>query len=171
MIEPAAAFGTGTHETTQGCLALLEEAVSAIRKSHDAVTILDVGCGSGILAIAGAKLGAAEVLAIDNDPVAVESAGKNVLLNRVEGTVKLMCVPLADINEQYQIVIANLDPSALRENRNKLLSLFQEFLIVSGVPLNQRDQVSELLREPGVVQVKEITRSEWWCVLFSRTPR
>ncbi len=170
LIEPAEAFGTGTHETTQGCLVLLEEAVATVREKHDDFRVLDVGCGSGILAIAGAKLGAFDVLAVDNDPVAVESARKNVLLNQVEATVRLMCVPLADLTERYHIVTANLDPSTLRENRSKLLSLFQEFLIVSGVPLNQQNPVREMLQGPGVVPVKDITRDEWWCALFARTP-
>ena len=74
IIEPAEAFGTGTHETTRGCLMLLEEALEELSRVSDSPSLLDVGCGSGILGIAGIKLGAGPVLAVDNDPVAVEAA-------------------------------------------------------------------------------------------------
>ncbi len=169
IIEPAEAFGTGTHETTQGCLVLLEDAISAMHERAGGCSFLDVGCGSGILAIAGALLGADPVLGIDNDPKAVESAAKNAALNHVADKVRLRRSGLADLTEQADIVTANLDLKTLREHRNVLLSLFRRFLIVSGVPLNQWAEAKALLLAPGVVPVREITRSEWGCGLFGRT--
>ncbi|MEW6350072.1 MAG: 50S ribosomal protein L11 methyltransferase [Thermodesulfobacteriota bacterium] len=169
IIEPAEAFGTGTHETTQGCLVLVEDAISEMPAFPGECSVLDVGCGSGILAIAAAKLGADRVLGIDHDPKAVESAGKNAALNHVEEKVQLARSGLADLTEQSDIVTANLDLRTLREHRNVLLSLFRRFLIVSGVPLNQWAEAKELLQAPRVVLVKEITRAEWGCGLFGRT--
>ncbi len=105
----------------------------------------------------------------DNDPKAVESAAKNAALNHVADKVRLRRSGLADLTEQADIVTANLDLKTLREHRNVLLSLFRRFLIVSGVPLNQWAEAKALLLAPGVVPVREITRSEWGCGLFGRT--
>lgn len=80
-LDPGMAFGTGTHPTTSLCLQALEK---SIEPGSD---VIDVGCGSGVLAIAAAKLGARRVLALDLDPVAVESAAQNVRLNGVGGVV------------------------------------------------------------------------------------
>ncbi|KPV38966.1 50S ribosomal protein L11 methyltransferase [Alicyclobacillus ferrooxydans] len=84
ILEPGMAFGTGTHQTTQLCLQSLEEVVT------DGARVLDVGCGTGILAIAAAKLGAGEVLAMDVDPVAVSTARENVSRNGVENNVSVL---------------------------------------------------------------------------------
>ena len=79
------AFGTGTHETTSLCLKLMEEYMGDGRK------VLDIGCGSGILSIGAALLGAEEVLAVDIDPQAVEVSKENVALNRCEDKIKVYC--------------------------------------------------------------------------------
>ncbi|AFM26724.1 50S ribosomal protein L11 methyltransferase [Desulfomonile tiedjei] len=168
IIEPAEAFGTGTHETTRGCLELLEEAVTQLRKTHESFTMLDMGCGSGILAIAGVKLGASDVRAVDNDPVAVESARKNLELNNVGDSVKLACASLRETRESADIVTANLDPMTLMANKDLLASLFRRYLIVSGVPLDQWDQVKNILAHGDIRLEQEIIRSEWGCGLFSK---
>jgi ribosomal protein L11 methyltransferase len=168
LIEPAEAFGTGTHETTRGCLILLEEALGELEKTGGRPSLLDVGCGSGILGIAGIKLRAGPVLAVDNDPIAVEAAAKNALLNKVENKLKLTCAPVKDLTGQYAIVIANLDPMTLAANRDKLVSLAGRFLIVSGVPLDQWDGIRNLFVSPDLVIEKEITKSEWGCGMFEK---
>lgn len=168
VIEPAAAFGTGTHETTQGCLILLEEAVEAVQRPAGSFTMLDLGCGSGILAIAAAKLGASEVLGVDNDPVAVESAVENGNLNNVEAMVQFRCMSLREVSSPADIVAANLDPMTLLANRDLIVSLVRHFLIISGVPLNQWAHVKDMLISRGVVMRREITRSEWGCGLLEK---
>jgi ribosomal protein L11 methyltransferase len=169
IIEPAEAFGTGTHETTRGCLMLLEEALEELKNDHDGPSLLDVGCGSGILGIAGIKLGAGLVLAVDNDPIAVEAAAKNALLNKVDDKLQLRCSSVKGLVGQYDIVIANLDPMTLAANRDKLVSLSGCFLIVSGVPLDQWDGIRCLFISRDLVLRREIMDSEWGCGMFGKT--
>jgi ribosomal protein L11 methyltransferase len=168
IIEPAEAFGTGTHETTRGCLILLEEALEELNKVSDSPSLLDVGCGSGILGIAGINLGAGPVLAVDNDPVAVEAAAKNALLNNVNDKLQLKCAPVKELAGRYDVVIANLDPMTLAANRDRLISLSARFLIVSGVPLDQWDGIRSLFVSRHLVLRKEILESEWGCGMFGK---
>jgi len=168
VIDPAEAFGTGTHETTQGCLILLEEAVEHLKRVGSDCSMLDVGCGSGILAIAGAKLGVRELLAVDSDPVAVDAARRNADLNGVGTELDLRRVSVQDLDGAYDIVTANLDPLTLTQNREQLMSLFTRFLIVSGVPADQWESLSKLFQTQDVFMKKEIIRSEWGCGLFAR---
>ena len=127
-----------------------------------------MGCGSGILGIAGIKLGAGPVLAVDNDPVAVEAAAKNALLNKVDDKLQLRCSPVKELTGRYDIVIANLDPMTLAANRDKLVSLAGRFLIVSGVPLDQWDGIRNLFVSRDLVLEREIMDSEWGCGMFGR---
>jgi ribosomal protein L11 methyltransferase len=168
IIEPAEAFGTGTHETTRGCLMLLEEALEELNKVSDSPSLLDVGCGSGILGIAGIKMGAGPVLAVDNDPIAVEAAAKNALLNKVNDRLQLKCAPVKELDGRYDIVIANLDPMTLAANRDKLISLAAHFLIVSGVPLDQWDGIRNLFVSRDLALGREIMDSEWGCGMFGK---
>lgn len=166
FIEPGEAFGTGTHETTQGCLILLEKAIAHVRRNSDNFNVLDVGCGSAILAIAAVKLGARSALGIDNDPVAIKGARENLLLNQVEHAVRLVCTDLVSVTEPADIVTANLDPKTLRLGRDKLLVLARRFLIISGVPLNQWEEVKGLFLETSMLLEKELTLNEWGAGLF-----
>lgn len=168
VIEPAEAFGTGTHETTQGCLELLEEAIRDFNETGQRFTVLDVGCGSGILAIAAAKLGAQEVRAVDNDPVAVEAARKNVSLNKAGEKVRLECLCAQNLNEPADIVAANLDPLALKENRPQLVKLFTRYLIISGVPVEQWKDIKAEFLAAHIVLKKEIVGPEWGSGLFGK---
>jgi ribosomal protein L11 methyltransferase len=169
IIEPAEAFGTGGHETTQGCLALLEEAIEHLSQELQAVSHLDVGCGSGILAIAGAKLGATSVRAVDNDPVAIRSARSNAELNGLEDQLLLEDRSLDELVEPMDVVTANLDPITLTESRDKLVSLFSRYLIISGVPLNRWEDTKSEFVVGGSFLKREITRSEWGCGLFEKS--
>jgi ribosomal protein L11 methyltransferase len=99
VVDPGQAFGTGAHPTTQLCLEHLG--------SHDPVSVLDLGCGSGVLAIAAAKLGFAPVMALDLDPAAVEAARANAEANEVEIHVGLVDV-LTDEPPEAQLVVANI---------------------------------------------------------------
>lgn len=102
-IDPGAAFGNGTHETTAMCLALLETEL------HAGDSVLDIGTGSGILALAAARLGASHVLAVDLDPVAARVAGENVERNGLSGVIDVQVGDLlAGIDIRADVVIANI---------------------------------------------------------------
>lgn len=103
LIDPGMAFGTGHHQTTRGCLQLLERA----DPSSPPARVCDLGTGSGILAIAAAKLGAAEVWAVDIDPEACRVAAENVAVNRV-GDVIHIRPTLDDVPGTFAVVLANL---------------------------------------------------------------
>lgn len=102
-LDPGMAFGTGTHETTRLCMQLLEDCVDGN------TTMLDVGTGSGILAIAALKLGAATVTACDIDSTAVRVAAENAALNGVEGKIHILCGDLAQqVQGRFDVVCANI---------------------------------------------------------------
>jgi len=102
-LDPGMAFGTGTHHTTAMCIRCLEEFLKP------GACVVDVGTGSGILAVTAAKLGASVVKAIDSDPVAVRVAQENIVANGVKETVEVFCGNLlSEISERAQIIVANI---------------------------------------------------------------
>jgi ribosomal protein L11 methyltransferase len=169
IIEPAEAFGTGTHETTQGCLTLLETAVDELPGEPGTASMLDVGCGSGILTVAAVKLGLGTALGLDNDPVAVEASRNNAELNQTGGRAEWRCGDLAEASGSYEIVTANLDPKTLKNEGHRLLSLFNESLIISGVPLNQWDEIKSLFLGFKLILKEEIRGTEWAAGRFAKS--
>lgn len=111
QILPAMAFGTGQHASTVGCLLAIEDAFD---RESAPPTVLDVGTGSGILAIAAARLGARRVLAIDVDPVAIAAAADNVSRNEMEAIVTLRCGSTDAVEGRYALIVANLYSDLLR---------------------------------------------------------
>ena len=112
-LEPQMAFGTGTHESTQLCLEVLE------RLPLNGRTVLDIGTGSGILAIASAKLGAASVLACDIDPVAVQVARANCCRNGADHRVRLFTGEVEALaGSGFDIILANLEGNLIRQKLN-----------------------------------------------------
>ena len=166
-IEPAEAFGTGTHETTQGCLILLEQTVEKVVRDSRDCSVLDIGCGSGILALAAVKLGATPVVAVDSDPVAVESAKKNAGLNGVAELIEIRLSNLAELSHSADVVTANLDFRALTDAAPKLTELFRKYLIISGVTSADWHEMKKTFQKTGLKLEKEIVGKEWGSGLFS----
>lgn len=164
-IDPGPAFGTGEHATTRMCLKAIEACAD-----HPPWTMLDVGTGSGILAIYGAKLGANRVLALDKDPEALRWAERNIALNDVANSVHLSPLSLADIEEQFTIVAANLILDTILE----LMPLFCQTvepggrLILSGLLEEQTGQVRHALARAGFHEVKVLQEQEWVCGISRR---
>lgn len=160
IIDPGLAFGTGSHPTTRMCLEWLDE--------HDVagLRVIDYGCGSGILAIAAARLGAAEVIGIDIDPQAVLSTTENARINRVQVTA---LDGNAALPAPAQLVVANILSTPLKLLAPILSSLVAPGgrLVLSGVLERQIDEVAR--HYDPVLQVHAWrTRDGWACLTGSR---
>lgn len=138
MLDPGLAFGTGTHPTTALCLEWLE-ALDLAGK-----TVIDFGCGSGILAIAAIKLGASKVIGIDIDPQALQASRENAKRNGVEDLLELFLPQNQPENLQADVVVANILAGPLRELSPVIQSLVkpQGLLAMSGVLDTQAEDVS-----------------------------
>lgn len=157
-MDPGMAFGTGEHETTAMCLALIEK---HLKKGDD---LLDIGCGSAILSIAAKKLGAAKVEAIDLDPVAVRVARENVEYNRLSDEICVMEGNLVDkVNGKYDVIVANIMADIII----LLTSSVKEFLkeggifIASGIINEKKEEVLAALRRNEMVLIDEVQQGEW----------
>jgi len=164
-IEPGMAFGTGTHATTRGCLEFIEQI--AARLPPEKFTALDIGTGSGILAIALVKLGSKKVWAIDNDPAAIAVARENLLINGAEEKVHLATTALDGLKNQYSLVVANLTAQTIIELAGAMKPRVGAggFLILSGI---LHDQAAAVLRcfAPNFRVVKRKRVREWVTLLL-----
>ena len=161
-IDPGQAFGTGKHPTTRLCLRAME-----LPAKPASWSLLDAGTGSGILAIYGTKLGAKKVAAIDIDEAALESAGRNSRLNGLEGMIELSSRPIAQWEQDFFMVTANL-------MLNTILDLMSHFsrvvtpggcLILSGLLEEQLDLVKPSLEKYGFNRERTLSQEEWACIL------
>lgn len=155
-LDPGMAFGTGTHETTTMCIQQLEKYVNENSK------VFDIGCGSGILAISAAKLGAKDVLAVDLDEVAVKVSKENVSLNNVD--VKVMHGNLMEVvNDKADIVVANIIADIIKILAKDIKNFMKEdaVFISSGIIHKKVDEVKNSLEENGLEIVEIQTLGEW----------
>jgi ribosomal protein L11 methyltransferase len=166
-IEPGLAFGTGTHETTRGCMECIELVADRLRGCE--FTALDVGTGSGILAIALARLGARKIWAIDNDPVALAVARENLRANEVGTRVHLSGTKLSRIKKTFSVAVANLTAETILEFAGVLEKKVAQngYLILSGI-LHQKS--SAVARRFGAKfrTVKRKRTREWVTLLLQR---
>lgn len=160
-LDPGMAFGTGDHETTNMCIKALEKYVE-----KDS-TVFDVGCGSGILAIAAAKLGAKKAVGVDLDPVAVESAKENVGYNNLDNIEILEGNLIEVIDGKADIVVANILAEIiciLTEDVSRVLKQGGYF-ITSGIIHDRVDMVTSKLEECGF-EVESVNKDgEWNCII------
>ncbi len=157
-LDPGAAFGTGLHPTTQLCLQALEEL------TWPGIGVLDVGTGSGILAIAAAKLGAKHVMAVDVDAVAVRVAQENVNLNRcsdqisvAEGTARM------EAGSGYDLVVANIIANVIIGMAADLTERLRPggTLVVSGIIRGRTPEVRAALRSAGLRNITSQRAGDW----------
>ena len=164
-IDPGMAFGSGTHETTSMCLSFLEEVI------HSGEEIIDVGTGSGILAIGAAKLGAGHVLAIDIDPDAVKVARDNVLHNGVNMAVTVQQGNLLDrVSDVCDICVANIIADVIISFAAPLVNHIRPggFFICSGIVTVRSDDVAQALKNADYEILKKETRGDWTAFLCRR---
>jgi ribosomal protein L11 methyltransferase len=162
VIHPAMAFGTGHHETTHGCLETLDRIVAPSAAAH----VLDVGCGTAVLAIAAVKLGAARAVAIDCDPDAVAAARENRVLNGVEGNVEVSLAdgpPAVGDEPGFDIVVANIYAETLAAMRDRLVAALKPHgrLVLSGIEATRRSVIEEAFIVDGWETEHLIVEGNW----------
>jgi ribosomal protein L11 methyltransferase len=158
IIDPAMAFGTGHHETTRSCLVLLEKYADKTGKD----TFLDLGTGTGVLAIAASKLGYRQVVGIDTDPLAVEAAQKNIELNQTPD-VQISQGGLTELSENFDVIAANLISGVLVQLASLLAAHLKSggIAILSGILFGQEDDVIEAMKVEGLKLVEKYPDGKW----------
>lgn len=161
-MDPGMAFGTGTHETTSLCLEVLDERVKGGER------MLDIGTGSGILAIAALKLGAAEAEGVDIDPMCVRTAGENAERNGVQDRLKVLVGDLSDkASGVYNIITANIVAAAILSLAPHVPALMtpDAVFIASGIIDTRKDEVLEGLRAAGLDPIEVHEKRGWVCIV------
>ncbi|QKS27762.1 MAG: Ribosomal protein L11 methyltransferase [Accumulibacter sp.] len=160
VLDPGMAFGTGSHPTTRLCLEWLERSV------RPGASLLDYGCGSGVLAIAAGRLGASEVVGVDIDPQAVAVARENAVAN---GVVARFQESADQLDGQFDIVVANILANPLRVLAPALCSHLRpgSLLALSGILVEQSDDLIEAYAPYLSLAVVD-TREGWVCLAGSR---
>lgn len=163
-IDPGMAFGSGTHETTSMCISLIHEYIK------DKDIVIDVGCGSGILGITAAKLGAHDVTCIDLDKNAVKACKENVAVNQVDNQVEVLHGNLLEMSDlKANIIVANIMADVIiylsKSVGNHLLP--DGLFIASGIILDKIDEVTNALENNGFT-VERIERMGEWSAIVAK---
>lgn len=161
-INPGMAFGTGTHESTYMCLELLERYV----KKDD--EIFDIGCGSGILAIAGLKLGAKRALAVDIDDKCIDASHENAGLNNLEDKMDIKKGNLLDVVKgRADLIVSNIIAEIIVDEIKNLKNHMDKggIFITSGIIKERRQMVIDALKENGFEIIDELEKNNWVAIV------
>lgn len=162
LIDPGMAFGTGQHPTTSLCMEALG------RLDLDKRRLLDVGTGSGILSICAAKLGAGDILALDNDPDCAAVVRANMDLNQLDpDRIDVRTATTAQIDGSWDILVANITAEANIELIPDYRRLCGNLLILSGILSTREKQVRKALKKNGFrfIDTRHDSEGEWCCIL------
>lgn len=160
VLDPKQAFGTGHHATTRLLLEWLQDEV------HGGERVLDVGTGSGILAMAALRLGAAQAVGIDHDPVAIDCARDYAKANGFGEELTLHCGALTG-EQAYDLVLANLDRGTLLELADRLASCARFRLLVSGLLTDQREEIVAAFAAAGLYSGRQREQEGWLAMEFT----
>ena len=164
-IDPKMSFGTGYHESTRLVVRLLPGHVQAGER------VLDVGTGTGILAVAAVKLGAGPVLAVDTDPWAQRNAVENFYLNRVEEQVTFRAGSLGVVSErEFDLILANINRNVLLDMLPALASKVRPGgrIVLSGLLQADRLDMLKAAADKGLTPIAEVEEGRWWAVALER---
>ena len=162
VVDPGQAFGTGAHATTRLCLELLLELADA------GGPLLDLGCGSGVLAIVAARLGFAPVAAVDNDPAAVAAATANAAANAVAIGVRRLDLR-GDPLPEAPTVVANLLAPLLIAGAARIAGPAVSRVIAGGILAGETDAVAAAFADRGLAVTERRERGDWTALLLERT--
>jgi ribosomal protein L11 methyltransferase len=165
VIQPGQGFGTGHHGSTYGVLRLIDD----LKRKRPFARALDVGTGSGILAIAMSLIGVREITAIDIDPVAIENARENAELNHVSEHLRFSLVPIASLRRHFDLITANILSSTLIEMAPLLLRRVapEGRLILAGILAREADSVLAAYR-PELRCIGRRTDRGWTALVLAR---
>ncbi|MEW5992211.1 MAG: 50S ribosomal protein L11 methyltransferase [Chloroflexota bacterium] len=168
-LDPGMAFGTGLHPTTRLCLTALEGA--AERGLLDRARVLDVGCGSGILSIAAARLGAARVLGLDIDPIAIEATRANARRNRLARRITAREGSLPSGEPSFDVVVANLISPVLVALAAPLRDEVRPggLLLASGIFEDREAEVASTFRAAELGVIERSVKGEWVALVAHRS--
>lgn len=163
VLDPGRAFGSGHHDTTLGCLEALADL------DLDGATVLDVGTGTGVLAIAAARRGATRVVGVDLDPDAIEVAAANAVDNDV--TLDLSVGSVGDVDGDFDVVVANMLTHTIIELAEPLVAAVRPggHLVTSGIGAERADRVVAALTSAGLDEATTRVRGEW-AIVAGRRP-
>jgi len=165
FVEPGMAFGTGTHETTQLCLEGLEQLELTDKK------VLDVGTGSGILAIAAVRLGCRKVFACDIDPEAIRVARSNSVINQCDREIEWIVGDIRRVKQrQFDLILANLTAEAIRQELSSLEERLAEggIVFLSGILQSQAQQVRAALKPSRWKSIRQRRKADWAALKATR---
>ncbi len=161
VLDPGQAFGTGTHPTTHLCL----EAIEDYCLSNPPKSLLDMGAGSGLLAIAAAKMGAQNIMCVDYDPLSVEACATNADINHVSLTSLLDNTPP---RQTFELVVANILYNPLIDMAKPLAASVKQHLILSGILGSQSPSLIQAYVAQGLTHHNTRNKEEWAVVEFIR---
>jgi ribosomal protein L11 methyltransferase len=168
-LDPGMAFGTGLHPTTRMCLEQIEQ------RMRPGMSVLDVGTGSGILALAAAKLGAANVHCIDNSSVAVESAVANAEMNHMSDRMNVVLGVLDEteathLSGQYDLVLANIIARVIGSIASNLAQVLAPdgILITSGIIEDRRHEAEKPLLATGLKLIDQVMIDDWVTLIMQK---
>ena len=171
-LDPGMSFGTGKHATTRFCLKMLDRVSKTSKRKG--MSILDAGCGSGILSIAAVKLGFHPVMAFDIDPESVVIAKENIALNKLSREdAKIFEAELSGLKPgiKFDVITANIISGVLIQNREKLSSMLKPdgYLILAGILKTDYRELRKSFREIGFREILNSSENEWTGGFFRRT--
>jgi len=164
-IDPKMSFGTGYHETTRLALKLMEKYLTP------GMSLLDVGTGTGVLAIAGIRLGASSATGVDKDEWSYRNALENIGANAVDGRVRIILGEISSVcDETFDMIVANIQRSVLEPMLGEISSCLSTtgVLILSGLLLQEREYMVQALNRSRLGIVEELTENEW--IALTATP-
>ncbi len=158
IIDPGMAFGTGHHETTRSCLVLMEKYDQKVGMEG----FLDLGTGTGLLAIAASRLGYRHIVAIDTDPLAVNAARTNSVLNQING-LEIREGSIEDLNETYDFIAANIISGVLVQLAPALAAHLKPggIAVLSGILRGQENEVIEAMVRAGLKLLEQYHDGKW----------